>query len=76
MDADPSCSLQPDTTYPTDGSLETIRLSGTSVACATYDSALERIMPFSGTSGRTIAYFDALLANPREADRLGWRFTQ
>jgi N-acetylglucosaminyldiphosphoundecaprenol N-acetyl-beta-D-mannosaminyltransferase len=41
MDADPS--LQPDTVYPTDGSLETIRLLGTSVACATYDSALERI---------------------------------
>ena len=43
MDAGPSCSSQPDTAYPTDGSLESIRLLGTPVACATYDSALERI---------------------------------
>jgi N-acetylglucosaminyldiphosphoundecaprenol N-acetyl-beta-D-mannosaminyltransferase len=39
----PSCGLQPDTSYPSDGSLEFIRLLGTPVACATYDSALERI---------------------------------
>jgi N-acetylglucosaminyldiphosphoundecaprenol N-acetyl-beta-D-mannosaminyltransferase len=43
MDAGSSCSSQPDTAYPTDGSLESIRLLGTPVACATYDSALERI---------------------------------
>lgn len=34
---------QPDTPHPSDGSLKTIRLLGTPVACATYDSALERI---------------------------------
>jgi len=36
-------SLQRDTVHPADGSLESIRVLGTSVACATYDSALERI---------------------------------
>jgi len=42
MDAGPSF-LQLDAAYPTDGSIESIRVLGTSVACATYDSALERI---------------------------------
>ena len=43
MDAGEPRSSQLDTAHPTDGSLEAIRLLGTPVACATYDSALERI---------------------------------
>ena len=43
MDALASRSSQLDTACPTDGALESIRLLGTPVACATYDSALERI---------------------------------
>jgi len=43
MDAGPARSPQPDTAHPTDGPLESLRLLGTPVACATYDSALERI---------------------------------
>jgi len=41
-DAAPSFS-QPDGAYSIDDSLEFIRLLGTPIACATYDSALERI---------------------------------
>ncbi|WP_168195519.1 WecB/TagA/CpsF family glycosyltransferase [Bradyrhizobium sp. NAS80.1] len=44
MDSSPSWHKQPDAEYPTDGSLKSIRILGTSVACATYDSALARIM--------------------------------
>ena len=36
-------SSPPDTASPTDGSLESIRLLGTPVACATYNSALEQV---------------------------------
>jgi N-acetylglucosaminyldiphosphoundecaprenol N-acetyl-beta-D-mannosaminyltransferase len=44
VDSGPSCLKQPDAGYPTDGSLKSISVLGTSVACATYDSALARIM--------------------------------
>lgn len=43
MDATLSRSSPPDTASSADGLLESIRLLGTPVACATYDSALERI---------------------------------
>ena len=43
MSDGPPRPSQPNIAYPTDGSLEFIRLLGTPVACATYDSALERI---------------------------------
>src|SRR6476661_8487486 len=42
MDGRPYGS-QPDTPYLSDGSLKSVRLLGTPVACATYDSAMARI---------------------------------
>src|SRR5690348_11802604 len=43
MDAGPSSSPQPDATHPPDDLFESIKLLGTPIACATYDSALKRI---------------------------------
>ena len=43
MDSDPSFSSQPHWSNSTDGSLKSVRVLGTPVACATYDSALDRI---------------------------------
>jgi N-acetylglucosaminyldiphosphoundecaprenol N-acetyl-beta-D-mannosaminyltransferase len=38
-----ACPSPADTPYPYDGSIKSIRLLGTPVACATYDSALARV---------------------------------
>ncbi len=45
-----SCRSQPESLSLTDGSLAFIRLLGTAVACATYDSALERIKQLASES--------------------------
>jgi N-acetylglucosaminyldiphosphoundecaprenol N-acetyl-beta-D-mannosaminyltransferase len=53
MDTALSSAAQADTEYPTDTSLESISIVGTPVACATYDSALERIKAFARESQAT-----------------------
>jgi N-acetylglucosaminyldiphosphoundecaprenol N-acetyl-beta-D-mannosaminyltransferase len=53
MDAGPSCSSESGAAYPTNGSLEFIRLLGTPVACATYDSALAHIKALAREPGPT-----------------------